>query len=374
MYHLSANCHRLTEAPQCSFSDLNLDERHYLQEWIADQPNVLGESLLIIAKEFDKFLDTNDRLDLLALDSKGHLVVIENKIDDSGKDVVGQALKYASFCSEIPHQRIIELYADYVGSKEIGEEDMCAFFKVDGISKIPRLNPPGTQRMIIVAGKFRREATSSALWLRQRGINIDCIEVILHKDYESRITVTFRRLPLDPENENLKVHINDVPIINTKGKKLLAELRRGFIELNKRMQGPFEDCNKQGFWPILRTTGLHNVRLAAHINLSGGRLIVEAVSGDLKRDRKVMKYLKNHYKEYENEFSDFNHSWKYGGKTKAQYFVVTLPGIDYREHTSHNTLYFFLIRAATIAIRNFVPLLKKMPGAHPCKDKYLDAT
>jgi len=35
-------------------------------------------------------------LDLLAIDEEGSLVVIENKLDDSGKDVVWQGLKYAS--------------------------------------------------------------------------------------------------------------------------------------------------------------------------------------------------------------------------------------------------------------------------------------
>ena len=48
-------------------------------------PEALGENLLIIQKEFDDFEDTRERLDLLALDKKGRLVVIENKLDDSGR-------------------------------------------------------------------------------------------------------------------------------------------------------------------------------------------------------------------------------------------------------------------------------------------------
>jgi len=47
----------------------------------------LGEELLIIQKEFSGFSDTNERLDLLTIDYKGNLVIIENKLDDSGKDV-----------------------------------------------------------------------------------------------------------------------------------------------------------------------------------------------------------------------------------------------------------------------------------------------
>ncbi|MCV5555259.1 hypothetical protein OFN13_29650, partial [Escherichia coli] len=81
------------------FSELGFTERKHLQEWLAHEPSALGEELLIIQKEFDGFDDTRERLDLLALDKDGNLVIIENKLDDSGRDVVWQALKYASYCA-----------------------------------------------------------------------------------------------------------------------------------------------------------------------------------------------------------------------------------------------------------------------------------
>ena len=56
---------------------------------------------MVIQKEFSGFSDTNERLDILALDKSGALVVIENKLDDSVKDVTCQALKYVSYCSTL---------------------------------------------------------------------------------------------------------------------------------------------------------------------------------------------------------------------------------------------------------------------------------
>jgi len=67
---------------------LGFAERNHLQEWLANQPDALGEELLIIQKEFDGFEDTRERLDLLAIDKQGGLVIIENKLDDSGRDVM----------------------------------------------------------------------------------------------------------------------------------------------------------------------------------------------------------------------------------------------------------------------------------------------
>ena len=58
-----------------SFSELGFKERPHLQEWLAKSPNTLGEDLLIIQKEFDGFSDTKERLDLLALDKNGNLVI-----------------------------------------------------------------------------------------------------------------------------------------------------------------------------------------------------------------------------------------------------------------------------------------------------------
>ena len=97
-----------------SFSSLGFTERHHLQEWLANEPDALGEELLIIQKEFDGFDDTRERLDLLALDKDGVLVIIENKLDDTGRDVVWQALKYASYCSNLSKPQLISIYQQYL--------------------------------------------------------------------------------------------------------------------------------------------------------------------------------------------------------------------------------------------------------------------
>ena len=76
MYLFDNESNSLVRVDKCSFKSLGLDERNNLQEWIAKEPSSLGEELLIIQKEFDGFSDTRERLDLLALDKRGNLVVI----------------------------------------------------------------------------------------------------------------------------------------------------------------------------------------------------------------------------------------------------------------------------------------------------------
>jgi len=71
MYKIDKNNNKILKIKERTFSDLGFRERENLQEWVAKEPSVLGEELLIIQKEFSGFTDTQERLDLLALDKQG---------------------------------------------------------------------------------------------------------------------------------------------------------------------------------------------------------------------------------------------------------------------------------------------------------------
>ena len=121
MYRINKSDNNITKLEQRLFSDLGFREREHLQEWIAKNPDVLGEDLLIIQKEFQGFNDTKERLDLLALDKEGGLIIIENKLDDTGTDVVWQGLKYTSYCSTRTNEQIIKIYQEYLDSNGGGD-------------------------------------------------------------------------------------------------------------------------------------------------------------------------------------------------------------------------------------------------------------
>ena len=46
---------------------------------------------------------------ILALDKEGFLVIIEHKLDDTGRDVTWQALKYASCCARLTKEELPRL-------------------------------------------------------------------------------------------------------------------------------------------------------------------------------------------------------------------------------------------------------------------------
>jgi len=173
----SNTIHPLTKSP---FAAAGFRERQNLQEWIASNPEILGEPLLIVQKEFNGFNDTFERLDLLALDKMGNLVIIENKLDDSGRDVTWQAIKYASYASTLNRGQLVNIFQDYLNQlaqNKVAEHELRKFFDEVDFDEVT-FNQPLSQRIFLVASNFRKEVTSTVLWLMNYQVRIQCFKAV----------------------------------------------------------------------------------------------------------------------------------------------------------------------------------------------------
>ncbi|MBE0469373.1 MAG: DUF4268 domain-containing protein [Methyloprofundus sp.] len=218
MFRVNQQTNRISSVKSKSFSELGFTERKHLQEWLAYQPDALGEELLIIQKEFDGFDDTRERLDLLALDKDGNLVIIENKLDDSGRDVVWQALKYASYCASLTKAQIVEIYQQYLDRYEpVASEPelnapqhaaarICEFLDAPDLDEV-KLNLGNSQRLMLVAANFRKEVTSTALWLLGQGINIACFKITPYALGE-QLLINIDQIIPTPEAKELMIGIS----------------------------------------------------------------------------------------------------------------------------------------------------------------------
>ena len=77
LFRINLDTYESKAMNEVDFAQLGLRERQDIQEWIAANPGILGDDLLIISKEFSEFDRTAERLDLLAVDKAARLVVIE---------------------------------------------------------------------------------------------------------------------------------------------------------------------------------------------------------------------------------------------------------------------------------------------------------
>lgn len=207
MYQIDKTTNSITALSAKGFGALGFSERAHLQEWIAKCPECLGEELLILAKEFDGFDETRERLDLLALDKQGSLVLIENKLDDSGRDVVWQALKYASYCSSLSKSQIVSIYQSYLAKNGGGDarEKIEEFLEKEDFENVI-LNSGIDQRIILVAANFRKEVTSTVLWLLQHRIRLQCIRATAF-DNGGQLFLNMEKIIPTPEAEDFMIGV-----------------------------------------------------------------------------------------------------------------------------------------------------------------------
>ncbi|KLF88333.1 DUF4268 domain-containing protein [Enterobacter asburiae] len=212
MYKVDRHNKCLNSLQEVSFSSLGFTERGDLQEWLAKNPQALtrdnDDELLIIQKEFAGFDDTKERLDLLAIDKQRNLVIIENKLDDSGRDVVWQALKYAGYCANLRKDQILDIFQLYLDKYEPEEtrpaaEVMAEFLECESLDEV-QINQSRTQRVMMVAASFRKEVTNTALWLMQFGLRVQCFKVKPYK-FNDDVFVDIRQVIPTPEAESFMI-------------------------------------------------------------------------------------------------------------------------------------------------------------------------
>ena len=165
---------------EVDFGRLGLRERRDIQEWVAANPGILDDDLLIIDKEFSGFDRTDERLNLLAVDYDGRLVVIELKRDDSGTDAHWQAIKYASYFQRATADVIVGMAASYWSESQ--ENAVTRLQQHLGSDDLNALN--NDQRIILASHRFAPEVTSAALWLNQKVPTEDLITCVKLTPYQ----------------------------------------------------------------------------------------------------------------------------------------------------------------------------------------------
>lgn len=313
MYLIDKESNKLVKVSKMTFKSLKLDERHNLQEWIANEPSSLGEDLLIIQKEFDGFADTKERLDLLAIDKDGNLVVIENKLDDSGRDVTWQAIKYASYCSSLSKLDIINIYQKYLdshGIAEKAEENLSEFFDNKDLKDVD-INIGNGQRIFFVAANFRKEVTSSVMWLLNFGLKIKCFKVTPYA-YNDKLLLDFDQIiPIKDAEEYIISIAKKTQDENAEGAE--TQKRHGlrqafwneFIEYNKQENGLYSQSTAStDNWIGKSVKGPTSTNINVIINYDSCRTEAYINSGDKESNKAIFDYFFAHKEEIEKTIGE----------------------------------------------------------------------
>lgn len=324
-----------------TFKEWNVKETEDLEAWVVSKPDALGEDLLIIQRQFTQFDKTKEKLDLLAIDKKGSLVIIENKLGDSGKDVVGQAVKYAAHCSNFTKSQIVNIFAQYLKkNKKKGDAEtlICEFIEpnVEDI-KYADLNKGSSQRIMLVAANFPAEITSTVLWLRSNDIDIQCIKTTPYELDKKKLLTVHKIIP-PPEAEDYMIKMASKDIEEKKdndASKIRKELREKFwiktlSEFKNRKFNLYENVSpSQNHWC---RTGAKISGCAYCLIYNQSEIRVEFLldRADKTENKNIYDYLyKNHKSKIDKKYSkELIWSRLDTGKSSKIYCSASFDGAD----------------------------------------------
>jgi len=153
-----------------SFAASGFLETTHLEQWVVENPVVLGEGVMIVARQYSKWSSSEgdlgrERLDVLALDKSGQLVVVELKRGNDAR-IHLQAITYAALVAGFDKQALAEAHAEYmatVGESCSNEEALQRLQQHvtddwnDEILKLPRV--------VLIAAKYAAQTLTTVAWL-----------------------------------------------------------------------------------------------------------------------------------------------------------------------------------------------------------------
>lgn len=191
----------LEEVKQTTAADEALYESD-VEDWVSKAPAVLGEPLLIIGRQV-QLDEGKDRIDLLAVDKAGRLVIIELKRDLVGGSADLQALRYAALVGGWTYEDIrrqAEGHWRTVGVSETFAQRLDKFCD-EGYE----LNQD--QRVILAGRDIRPRLGTMAQWLRAHRIDVSVVSISLFRDTD-RIYLQPQVVIPVPTDERLTVKVS----------------------------------------------------------------------------------------------------------------------------------------------------------------------
>ena len=167
----------ITGLERATFRDLGIAERGDLQRILRDHIAAIAPDALVISEEFSAWDRSDRRIDLLAVDKQGQLVVVELKrtTDDSFADL--QALRYAAMVARMTFDEAIDVFRRYLEKRDRKDDAQTALLKHLGWADSTEGRFNENVRIVLAAADFSPEVTSTVLWLNDRDLEITCVRL-----------------------------------------------------------------------------------------------------------------------------------------------------------------------------------------------------
>lgn len=154
--------------PATQLKPSKLSSEALLETMIVQDPSILSSAWMLIGRQ-EKTVD-GGRIDLLAIAPDGSLVLVELKRDRTPREIVAQALDYASWVETLAAEHITQIYARFKPGHSL-EQDFQQRFgaPIDDDS----LN--GAHQIVIVAAELDPSTERIVQYLNDRDIAINVL-------------------------------------------------------------------------------------------------------------------------------------------------------------------------------------------------------
>lgn len=199
LHKFSSDCKRLVPVEKTSFCSEGIREVDHIQEALAADISILEQGLLVIDREYNKWVSSQKAIDILAIDQDGNLVVIELKRGDNDKYVDLQAIRYAGMASVMTREDIVSTYQEYAGLETESEAEAVISAFLGG--EIDEYGLGEKVRIFMVAQEFVDEVVATVLWLNAQGLDISCYTLNPYKHQGELLLFSQRLIPLREASE-----------------------------------------------------------------------------------------------------------------------------------------------------------------------------
>lgn len=155
------------EILETSMIEAGRKEEENFEKWIKTHPQILGEDIVIIGEQVKT---KTGLVDFIGIDKSGNLVIIELKRDKLAREVLAQAIDYASDISSWDVDKINEVCVEY--TKFSLEEYLTEKF---GKINLEELTINETQRILLVGFSVDESLERMIEWLSEYGVSINFI-------------------------------------------------------------------------------------------------------------------------------------------------------------------------------------------------------
>ncbi len=167
-----------------------------LEEMICHDPAILSEDWMLIGRQI--VTDFGKRVDLLAIDQLGSLIVVELKRDRTPRDVIAQALEYAGWVQRLKSNDVADIFGRFVTGSTSLDEAFRARFSAD----LDDGSLNSSHQLVVVATRMDPQTERIVRYLSDSSVPINFVSFRVFED--NGVSYLSRAWFIDPDETQQK--------------------------------------------------------------------------------------------------------------------------------------------------------------------------